>query len=662
MVLLAVARCPVAVPWIRLTWIPRAVVLSVLQHRAMAGEDAGFAATLTRGIPDTDRRSVAAAMRAIDAPGNPLTVLARLLHAWQQLSDADLAEMIRELTLRQQRAAAASEGASVLAEQRRLSYAAREIFERAKKHKGVTTGPLSYTQLIVCFANCGSASLADAYFKEMKHGGLEPTALTYTAVVKALATVQHVIRLKEVVSEMKRAGIQSEPGADHAEKETVDDILIEALGSQGKAWVAAGRARGVQEEQKKQADGVRASTQRATARAVAQAVVLDAERGLFPSQRAERASPPPPQGPPGGSIVPSVKAEAAEGGRAQRVSQLSLTDNVLRHTSSPSQEHPPVGESFVRRAKDADGGRERAPRPSRLSSVNDVRHARAPPSPPRLPPPPREIESFVPNLSGEAGSRRAPQREPSPAHAGGAGASLLKRVPPPPPSLRGEPGPSAPMAWDASSSSPPPLPEAAPRRRVLKLALRSFIAMKDSGLVMDKSAYVALLRACVRHRSGVDAEGVVMMMREDRLPVGLDVLLELLRVHAVCGDPMGISMTLRVIERDEAVNDDIMLAALTGLTTAAEQGGGVKLEAAQMGSDLWAKHSAGASSTVLIHFTKLFCATGLTDAAELALLHIRRSGVSPPQSLVNLIRKATTDADLANTRFMPFLTPITPGI
>eukprot|EP00659_Diplonema_papillatum_P009621 gene9621-14936_t len=505
----------------------------------MAGEDAGFAATLTRGIPDTDRRSVAAAMRAIDAPGNPLTVLARLLHAWQQLSDADLAEMIRELTLRQQRAAAASEGASVLAEQRRLSYAAREIFERAKKHKGVTTGPLSYTQLIVCFANCGSASLADAYFKEMKHGGLEPTALTYTAVVKALATVQHVIRLKEVVSEMKRAGIQSEPGADHAEKETVDDILIEALGSQGKAWVAAGRARGVQEEQKKQADGVRASTQRATARAVAQAVVLDAERGLFPSQRAERASPPPPQGPPGGSIVPSVKAEAAEGG---------------------------------------------------------------------------------------------------------------------------EPGPSAPMAWDASSSSPPPLPEAAPRRRVLKLALRSFIAMKDSGLVMDKSAYVALLRACVRHRSGVDAEGVVMMMREDRLPVGLDVLLELLRVHAVCGDPMGISMTLRVIERDEAVNDDIMLAALTGLTTAAEQGGGVKLEAAQMGSDLWAKHSAGASSTVLIHFTKLFCATGLTDAAELALLHIRRSGVSPPQSLVNLIRKATTDADLANTRFMPFLTPITPGI
>ena len=164
-------------------------------------------------------RDVAAVLRADDAPDNVLTVLRDVTAAWGagRLSDAAVGVLLRELAVRQQRGPAASAAASVAAPaapaapaasgeavKRKLSYSARELFERARA-AGHPVAHDAYTQLLVCFANSGSAALAQTYFAEMKAAGVTPSVYTYTAVANCHALINNVLELRAIMDEMKGA-------------------------------------------------------------------------------------------------------------------------------------------------------------------------------------------------------------------------------------------------------------------------------------------------------------------------------------------------------------------------------------------------------------------------------------------------------------------------
>ena len=138
---------------------------------------------------------VPALLRVEDVPKNTLHILRDVTAAWPALNDSQLAFLLKELSLQQQRQARLR---NLDGETRRISYSARELFERAKRLKH-SAGVQAYTQLLVCLGNAHNAVLCEQYFEEMVANGITPTVATFSAMANCYAGIHNILKLQEIV-------------------------------------------------------------------------------------------------------------------------------------------------------------------------------------------------------------------------------------------------------------------------------------------------------------------------------------------------------------------------------------------------------------------------------------------------------------------------------
>eukprot|EP00754_Rhynchopus_humris_P048410 Rhum_TRINITY_DN7739_c0_g1::Rhum_TRINITY_DN7739_c0_g1_i1::g.24276::m.24276 len=371
------------VPRLRLLLVERPQLGS--RRRCSSDTAAGGAVPYAQALAaPAPARDVAAVLRADDAPDNLLTVLRDVTAAWGagRLSDAAVGALIREIAVRQQRGpaaasvaarAAAAPAASDEAVKRKLSYSARELFERARA-AGHPVAHDAYTQLLVCFANSGSAALAQTYFAEMKAAGVTPSVYTYTAVANCHALINNVLELRAIMDEMRDARDAATAAPAHAEAEAGD--------------------------------------------------------------------------PPPGMLA------------VHRVFLRSVAD-----TGGVWETYQAAG----RLAKEGYGVRDEEVAQSLL-------------------------------------------------RAGGGATSLAQ-------------------------------------------CIKTFVWMKDRGLVLTEAVYHSLLEQCLHARAGADAEGVVMVMKEEGMVPSKDTLSKLLDVHAAAGEPTAIALALQRLRREDVPGRNLCVAA-----------------------------------------------------------------------------------------------------